>query len=96
MSSRWPVVPLGEVLNYRKEFIVINDLDTYKRCRVQLHAQGIVLRDQVPGEAEPDGWNRFHTLRGVFPPPSPDPVSPWQLFAKMSLACCPLPREVAR
>ncbi len=27
----------------------INDLETYKRCRVQLHAQGIVLRDQVPG-----------------------------------------------
>ncbi len=40
---------LGEVLTHRKEFIQINDLDTYKRCRVQLHAQGIVLRDSVFG-----------------------------------------------
>jgi type I restriction enzyme, S subunit len=49
MSSTWPRVPLGEVLAHRKEFIEINDLETYKRCRVQLHAQGIVLRDQVSG-----------------------------------------------
>lgn len=49
MSKAWPMVPLGEVLNYRKEFIEINDFETYKRCRVQLHVQGIVLRDTVPG-----------------------------------------------
>jgi type I restriction enzyme S subunit len=49
MSSAWPLVALGEVLTHRKEFIQINDLDTYKRCRVQLHAQGIVLRDSVVG-----------------------------------------------
>lgn len=47
--SEWPKVPLGEVLDHRKEFIEINDLERYKRCRVQLHAQGIVLRDNVPG-----------------------------------------------
>jgi type I restriction enzyme S subunit len=47
--SQWPTVPLGEVLDHRKEFIEINDLERYKRCRVQLHAQGIVLRDNVPG-----------------------------------------------
>src|SRR5439155_2981321 len=47
--SEWPIVPLGEVLNHRKEFIKINDLKGYKRCRVQLNARGIVLRDQVPG-----------------------------------------------
>jgi type I restriction enzyme, S subunit len=47
--SKWPMVKLGEVLTHRKEFIAINDLEPYKRCRVQLHAQGIVLRDQVPG-----------------------------------------------
>lgn len=47
--SQWPTVPLGEVLEHRKEFIEINDLERYKRCRVQLHAQGIVLRDNVPG-----------------------------------------------
>jgi type I restriction enzyme, S subunit len=45
----WPKVRLGEVLRHRKEFITIDDLITYKRPRVQLHAQGIVLRDEVPG-----------------------------------------------
>lgn len=49
MSKAWPMVVLGEVVNYRKEFIEINDLETYKRCRVQLHVQGIVLRDVVSG-----------------------------------------------
>jgi type I restriction enzyme S subunit len=43
------MVPLGRVLTHRKEFIEINDLENYKRCRAQLHAQGIVLRDIVPG-----------------------------------------------
>jgi type I restriction enzyme S subunit len=45
----WPKVRLGEVLRHRKEFITIDDLATYKRPRVQLHVQGIVLRDEVPG-----------------------------------------------
>lgn len=45
----WPMVKLGEVLTHRKEFIQIDDFAAYKRCRVQLHAQGVVLRDQVPG-----------------------------------------------
>lgn len=49
MSVAWPLVALGEVLTHRKEFIQINDLDQYKRCRVKLHAQGIVLRDAVAG-----------------------------------------------
>jgi type I restriction enzyme S subunit len=45
----WPKVRLGDVLTHRKEFVTIDDLQTYKRPRVQLHAQGIVLRDEVPG-----------------------------------------------
>src|SRR5271168_4056525 len=49
MNSNWPLVPLKEVLIHRKGFIEINDHEIYKRCRVQLHAQGIVLRDEVPG-----------------------------------------------
>ena len=49
MSKPWPMVPLGEIISYRKEFIQIDDAETYKRCRVKLHAQGIVLRDKVPG-----------------------------------------------
>jgi len=49
MSKAWPKVRLGEVLRHRKEFITIDDLATYKRLRVQLHAQGILLRDEIPG-----------------------------------------------
>jgi type I restriction enzyme S subunit len=49
MSKQWPMVKLGEVLRHRKEFITIDDLTNYKRPRVQLHVQGIVLRDDVPG-----------------------------------------------
>lgn len=48
-KESWPNVPLGRVINHCKEFIQINDLETYKRVRVQLHAQGIVLRDTVLG-----------------------------------------------
>jgi len=47
--SPWPLPSLGEVVTYRKEFISIDDLKRYKRARVQLHAQGIVLRDEIPG-----------------------------------------------
>jgi type I restriction enzyme S subunit len=49
VSNNWPLVPLGEVLFHRKETTRIDDLATYKRCRVQLHAQGVVLRDEVEG-----------------------------------------------
>lgn len=49
MKQSWPIIPLGQVIRHRKEFIVIDDLTEYKRCRVQLHAKGIVLRDIVMG-----------------------------------------------
>lgn len=45
----WPVVPLADVLCHRKEFITIDDTQQYKRCRVQLHAKGVLLRDIVSG-----------------------------------------------
>jgi type I restriction enzyme S subunit len=45
----FPMVALGDIVRYRNEFIQIDDLKNYKRCRVQLHAQGIVLRDLVSG-----------------------------------------------
>jgi type I restriction enzyme, S subunit len=51
MSKIWPVVRLEEGVRHRKEFITIDDLTPYKRARVQLHAQGIVLRDEVEGAA---------------------------------------------
>src|SRR3990170_3299227 len=43
------MVPLGQCIRYRKEFVQIDDLENYKRCRVQLHGKGIVLRDMVAG-----------------------------------------------
>src|ERR1700694_4995165 len=43
------MVQLGDCIEQRKEFIEIQDDRDYKRCRVQLHAQGIVLRDVVTG-----------------------------------------------
>lgn len=49
MKANWQQIPLGEVISHRKEFIEINDLEKYKRCRVKIHAQGIVLRDEVSG-----------------------------------------------
>jgi type I restriction enzyme S subunit len=49
MKCEWPKVKIGEVLEHRKEFIIIDDLATYKRPRVQVHARGIVLRDNIVG-----------------------------------------------
>lgn len=49
MTNPWPIVPLGNVLKQRKEFVRIDDGSLYKRARVQLRAKGIVQRDQVPG-----------------------------------------------
>jgi len=49
MSEAWPVVPLGEVLTHRKELIRIDDTQEYLRCRVQIHAKGVVQRDRVAG-----------------------------------------------
>ena len=49
MNRKWPLAPLGIIIKYRKDFIQIDDTQTYKRCRVQCHAQGIVLRDIVQG-----------------------------------------------
>jgi len=45
----WPTVRFGTVARQRKEFVTINDMREYMRCRVQLHAQGIVERDRLPG-----------------------------------------------
>lgn len=48
-DSSFPIVKLGEVLTHRKQFITIDDKQEYKRCRVQLYGNGIVLRDIVKG-----------------------------------------------
>jgi type I restriction enzyme S subunit len=49
VTTLWPRESLSSAIQQRKEFIQIDDLDDYKRCRVQLHAEGIVLRDTVSG-----------------------------------------------
>jgi len=51
MSETWPKVPLARVLTHRSDFITIDDSQTYKRCRVQVNAQGVVLRDKLEGAA---------------------------------------------
>jgi type I restriction enzyme, S subunit len=48
-AGGWKIVNLGAVISHRKEFIDIDDTAKYNRCRVQLHAKGIVLRDEVEG-----------------------------------------------
>jgi type I restriction enzyme, S subunit len=45
----WNKVKLSEVAKQRKQFILIDDMFEYKRCRVQLHAKGIILRDIIVG-----------------------------------------------
>jgi len=49
MNRDWSLTSLGKVIKYRKEFIEIDDTQKYKRCRVQCHAKGVVLRDLVQG-----------------------------------------------
>jgi type I restriction enzyme, S subunit len=49
MNNSWQRAPLGEAITHRKEFVRISDFESYKRCRVQLHAKGILLRDIVSG-----------------------------------------------
>lgn len=43
------MVQLSDVVHHRKEFVEIDDTQMYKRCRVQLRAQSVVLRDDVSG-----------------------------------------------
>ena len=49
LPSDWRVVRLGEVIKQRKEFFRVEDNVIYKRPRVQVRGQGIVLRDFING-----------------------------------------------
>ena len=49
--TKFPLLPLGEVLHHRKGSITIDDAATYKLCRVQLHRRGVVLRQNLRGAA---------------------------------------------
>ena len=50
IQSKFPIVPLKELLTHRKGFITIEDTLIYKRCRAQVQAKGIVLRDEIIGK----------------------------------------------
>lgn len=50
IDSKYPLVKLNQVITQRKGFITIDDSKIYKRCRVQVHAKGVVLRDEVIGK----------------------------------------------
>jgi len=45
----YPPTKLGQVIRHRKASIIIDDAQTYIRCRVQSYGKGIVLRDIVSG-----------------------------------------------
>lgn len=49
VSHKYPLVKLNTVIEHRSRFIKIDDQQEYKRCRVQLRAKGIELRDVVNG-----------------------------------------------
>jgi len=42
-------VPLSEILQYQNRFITISEDQTYRRVRIKVHRQGMVLRDEVKG-----------------------------------------------
>ncbi|WP_405565298.1 restriction endonuclease subunit S [Polaribacter sp. Asnod6-C07] len=48
--SNYPLIKLHDVLVQRKDYIKIDDTKLYKRCRVKVRGQGIVLRDEVLGK----------------------------------------------
>lgn len=49
MTASWPTVHLGKTLTRRKEEVLVDDLDTYKRLTVRLNGKGIVVRDELEG-----------------------------------------------
>lgn len=48
--SSYPLIELGNVIKQRKGFITISDDKEYKRCRVQISGNGVILRDSVLGK----------------------------------------------
>lgn len=49
LPKDWQWGVLGDAISQRREFITIADDKTYKRLKVQVHGNGIVLRDEVLG-----------------------------------------------
>ena len=49
MISEVPSIALTEALTHRNTFIEIDELTSYKRVTAQLHARGVILRDEIEG-----------------------------------------------
>ncbi len=47
--SKWPMVPLREVLERRKDEVSVEEYEIYKRLTIRLNGNGITVRDQLPG-----------------------------------------------
>lgn len=47
--KKYKILPLSEILTYKNNFIKIDDSKQYKRVKIKLHRQGMVLRDEVKG-----------------------------------------------
>lgn len=48
--SSYPIIELGSVIEQRKGSITISDDKEYKRCRVQISGNGVILRDLILGK----------------------------------------------
>lgn len=49
MKHNWGKIKLGQVINQRKGFVIIDDFQKYKLCRVQTKTLGVVLREEKEG-----------------------------------------------
>ena len=49
-KHNFELVRLGDLIVQRKGFFTIDDEQEYKRCKVQLYARGVILRDIVKGD----------------------------------------------
>lgn len=47
---KWVEMPLEKFIKQRKDYIILEDDKNYKRVTVQLHAKGIVPRDEIYGK----------------------------------------------
>jgi type I restriction enzyme M protein len=61
----WQAVELASALKRRRDVVMIEDDETYKRLRIQVKGRGVLLRDEVPG-AEIGTKRQFRVEAGQF------------------------------
>ena len=49
MNKNWPQENLGNILTRRKDEVLVQELDSYKRLTIRMNGLGVVLRDIVEG-----------------------------------------------